>query len=41
MGVPKETVYEDYLRSNDYILPAYQGAIDADQQQALRAMYLN
>ena len=28
MGVPKETVYEDYLRSNDYILPAYQHAID-------------
>ena len=28
MGVPKETVYEDYLRSNDYILPAYQQAID-------------
>ena len=29
LGVPRETVYEDYLRSNDYILPAYQGAIDA------------
>jgi protein-tyrosine phosphatase len=28
MGVPNETVYEDYLRSNDYILPAYQEAID-------------
>ena len=28
MGVPKETVYEDYLRSNDYILPAYKQAID-------------
>ena len=28
MGVPKEKVYEDYLRSNDYILPAYQKAID-------------
>jgi protein-tyrosine phosphatase len=89
MGVPRETVYADYLRSNDYILPAYQGAIDgfvaaggeaeiprailgvkkeyldaafdqmeieyggieqyftnalgidADQQQALRAVYLN
>jgi len=29
MGVPKDKVYEDYLRSNDYILPAYQKAIDA------------
>jgi len=29
MGVPKKQVYEDYLRSNDYILPAYQKAIDA------------
>ena len=29
LGVPKETVYEDYLRSNDYIIPAYQGAIDS------------
>ena len=29
MGVPQETVVEDYLRSNDYILPAYQKAIDA------------
>jgi protein-tyrosine phosphatase len=29
LGVPKETVYEDYLRSNDYILPAYQKHIDA------------
>ena len=29
MGVPKGKVYEDYLRSNDYILPAYQKAIDA------------
>jgi protein-tyrosine phosphatase len=28
MGIPKETVYGDYLRSNDYILPAYQQAID-------------
>jgi protein tyrosine/serine phosphatase len=28
MGVPRETVYEDYLRSNDYILPAYQEVID-------------
>ena len=28
MGVPRETVYEDYLRSNDYILPAYQAVID-------------
>lgn len=27
LGVPKETVYEDYLRSNDYIIPAYQEAI--------------
>lgn len=29
LGVPKETVYEDYLRSNDYIIPAYQDAIDS------------
>ena len=26
--MPKDTVYEDYLRSNDYIIPAYQAAID-------------
>ena len=29
MGVPRETVYEDYLRSNDYILPAYQPVIES------------
>jgi len=29
MGVPRDKVYEDYLRSNDYILPAYKSAIDA------------
>jgi protein-tyrosine phosphatase len=29
LGVPREAVYEDYLRSNDYILSAYQGAIDS------------
>jgi len=29
MGVPQDKVYEDYLRSNDYILPAYKQAIDA------------
>lgn len=28
LGVPKDKVYEDYLRSNDYIIPAYQKAID-------------
>ncbi len=28
MDVPKDKVYEDYLRSNDYILPAYKKAID-------------
>jgi len=28
LGVPKDQVYEDYLRSNDYILPAYQKVID-------------
>lgn len=28
LGVPKETIYEDYLRSNDYILPMYQEVID-------------
>jgi protein-tyrosine phosphatase len=26
--VPEEQVYADYLRSNDYILPAYKSAID-------------
>jgi protein-tyrosine phosphatase len=29
LGVPKDPVMEDYLRSNDYILPAYQQVIDA------------
>jgi protein-tyrosine phosphatase len=29
LGVPRDQVMEDYLRSNDYILPAYQKAIDA------------
>ena len=29
LGVPKDQVVEDYLRSNDYILPAYQKVIDA------------
>jgi len=29
MGVPKDKVYEDYLRSNDYILTAYKKQIDA------------
>jgi protein-tyrosine phosphatase len=28
LGVPKDKVYEDYLRSNDYIIPAYQKVID-------------
>lgn len=28
MGVPKDKVYEDYLRSNDYILTAYKKHID-------------
>jgi len=28
LGVPKEKVYEDYLRSNEYVLPAYKQAID-------------
>ena len=28
MGVPKDQVYADYLRSNDYILPAYKPSID-------------
>jgi protein-tyrosine phosphatase len=28
LGVPKDQVYEDYLRSNDNILPAYRHAID-------------
>ena len=29
LGVPKDTVYADFLRSNDYIIPAYKKAIDA------------
>jgi len=29
LGVPKETVMEDYLRSNDYILPLYKKEIAA------------
>jgi protein-tyrosine phosphatase len=28
MGVPQYKVMEDYLRSNDYILPVYQTVID-------------
>jgi len=28
LGVPRETVMKDYLRSNDYILTAYEKAID-------------
>jgi len=28
LGVPKDVIVEDYLRSNDYILPAYQNVID-------------
>jgi protein-tyrosine phosphatase len=28
LGVPKDRVYEDYLRSNDYILPMYREVID-------------
>jgi protein-tyrosine phosphatase len=28
LGVPQDTVMEDYLHSNDYILPAYQSVID-------------
>ena len=29
LGVPKDKVMEDYLRSNEYILPAYQTTINA------------
>jgi len=28
LGVPEEQVHEDYLRSNEYILPAYKQSID-------------
>ena len=28
LGVPEDKVYEDYLRSNEYILPAYKKVID-------------
>jgi protein-tyrosine phosphatase len=29
LGVPEDLVMEDYLRSNDYIIPAYQQVIDS------------
>ena len=29
LGVPENVIFDDFLRSNDYILPAYQGTIDA------------
>ena len=29
LGVPEDIVFQDFLRSNDYILPAYQKEIDA------------
>ena len=29
LGVPESVIFDDFLRSNDYILPAYQGTIDA------------
>jgi protein-tyrosine phosphatase len=29
LGVPKDTVIEDFMRSNEYILPAYKREIDA------------
>jgi protein-tyrosine phosphatase len=29
LGVPEDVVMKNYMRSNDYILTAYQGAIDA------------
>ena len=29
LGVPKDKVMEDYLRSNEYVLPAYKGTIDS------------
>jgi len=29
LGVPKDGVYADFLRSNDYIIPAYKKVIDA------------
>ena len=29
LGVPKDQVYDDYLRSNDYILPTYKNVIDS------------
>jgi protein-tyrosine phosphatase len=29
LGVPRDTVMEDYLRSNDYVIPKYQKVIDA------------
>jgi protein-tyrosine phosphatase len=29
LGVPEDTILEDFLRSNDFILPAYQKQIDA------------
>lgn len=29
LGVPRELIYEDYLKSNEYILPAYKDVIDS------------
>ena len=29
IGIPKDAVYQDYLKSNDYILPAYKKVIDS------------
>lgn len=47
LGVPRETIYEDYLRSNEYILPLYQDRINAlvatgvDQSIPLSIMGVN
>jgi protein-tyrosine phosphatase len=35
LGVPEDQVYEDYLRSNDYILPLYQKVIDGAVAQGI------
>ena len=35
MGVPKDVVMEDYLRSNDYIIPLYRQVIDGAVAQGI------
>jgi protein-tyrosine phosphatase len=39
LGVPEEKVNEDYLRSNEYILPAYKQAIDGFVVRGWRSLH--